>query len=523
VPCLAQATLIVVVSGLVWRTVRYALAFPLWGDEAYVAINFLTRDFAGLARPLEFFQIAPPGFLWAEWLVVSLLGTGERALRLVPYLAGVTSLLLFWRFCSEVASRRTTLLAVAMLSASFFPVRHSTEVKPYAIDLLIALALLTAGLAAGRDLQSRRPRLTLLGVAVVGVWCSYTAMFPAAAVALYLGVKIVRQRSTRLAALWLPSALLITLCWVIVFVGFALPQARSAAFLAQLETWKDAFPPLAAPWRLPWWLLQVHTGNMVAYPYGANNFGSTLTAILVVAGCVRMARRRLRRPLLFLLIGPLAFALVAAALHRYPYGTSARVMLYMAPAFCLLAGEGIMAALQMRHWTNRGPLVVGGVLAIVPLICTVFNVTAPYKAYDDVLHRSLIRWIAARTDPFDQWVVFDGASPLPLVKDLMVQPWLQRVGEARFYLLKYSPVPVRWQPDPQTITANRHGRIWLIIQNHGDADFFPAERLKSYQRDCDLRLGPALTTTCFSLPRNESWSIQEYRPGETQNNRGGER
>ena len=62
-PTIAQATLATVVIGLVWRLVRYSLAFPLWGDEAFLAVNFLTRDLAGLARPLEFDQIAPPGFL----------------------------------------------------------------------------------------------------------------------------------------------------------------------------------------------------------------------------------------------------------------------------------------------------------------------------------------------------------------------------------------------------------------------------------------------------------------------------
>ena len=56
----------------------------------------------------------------------------------------------------------------------------------------------------------------------------------------------------------------------------------------RLETWNDAFPPLAEPWQLAWWLLDVHTGNMLAYPYGGNHFGSTLTTILVVAGCIRM-------------------------------------------------------------------------------------------------------------------------------------------------------------------------------------------------------------------------------------------
>jgi hypothetical protein len=511
-PSLAQGTLIVVIAGLVWRTVRYALAFPLWGDEAYVAVNFLTRDLAGLTRPLEYFQIAPPGFLMAEWLAIHVFGTGERALRLVPYLAGVASLLLFWRFCRGVASRRTVLLAVAMLAASFFPVRHSTEVKPYAIDLLVSLMLISTGWAVGRDLRSHRAWLALFGVTIVGVWCSYAAVFPAAGGALFLGARVVRERSSRLVALWLTYGLLMTLSWGIMFVTFAHPQARAADFLPLLETWRDAFPPLADPLRLPFWLLEIHTGYMLAYPYGGNDFGSALTTLLVVAGGIRMARRRARRPLLFLLLAPLPVALVAAALHRYPYGTSTRVMLYMAPAFCLLTGEGIMALLQLRQWSSRGPLIGAGLLALIPLVCTAFNVASPYKAYDDVLHRNLARWVATRTAPGDQWIVFNGASPPPPVKDLMVMPWLQRVGEAHFYLLKYAPVPLHWEPAPETVVPNIGGTIWLIIQNYGDADYFPEGRLLAYQGAFDERFGRPRKTTRFTLPRGESWSICEYSP-----------
>jgi hypothetical protein len=509
-PSLAQATLIVVVAGLLWRTVRYALAFPLWGDEAFVAVNFLARNLVGLTRPLEYFQIAPPGFLLAEWLAIHVFGTGERALRLVPYLAGVASLLLFWRFCRGVASRRTVLLAVAMLAASFFPVRHSTEVKPYAIDLLVSLMLISTGWAVGRDLRSHRAWLALFGVTIVGVWCSYAAVFPAAGVALFLGARVVRERSSRLVALWLTYGLLMTLSWGIMFVTFAHPQARAADFLPLLETWRDAFPPLAEPLRLPFWLLEIHTGYMLAYPYGGNDFGSALTTLLVVAGGIRMARRRARRPLLFLLLAPLPVALVAAALHRYPYGTSTRVMLYMAPAFCLLTGEGIMALLQLRQWSSRGPLIGAGLLALIPLVCTAFNVASPYKAYDDVLHRNLARWVATRTAPGDQWVVFNGASPPPPVKDLMVMPWLQRVGEAHFYLLKYAPVPLHWEPAPETVVPNVGGKIWLIIQNYGDADYFPEGRLLAYQGAFDERFGRPRKTTQFTLPRGESWSICEY-------------
>ena len=419
--------------------------------------------------------------------------------------------MVFWRFCRAVASQRTVLLAVAVMAASFYPVRHSTEVKPYSTDLLVSLLLITTGWAVGRNIRSYRAWLALISGSILGTWCSYPAVFPAAGVALFLGVRTARERSIRVLVQWLAYVFMTMLSWTMMFLAFARPQANAAGFLSALgDAWTNAFPPLAKPWRLAWWLLDVHTGNMLAYPYGGNHFGSVLTTTVVVAGCIRMGRRRVRRPLLLLLLSPLPFAMIAAALHRYPYGTSTRVMLYMAPAFCLLIGEGIIAFLQPRLWARRGPIVVATVLAAVAVVCMVFNVISPYKAYDDLWHRNLVRAIAGRTSPQDQWVVFNGASPPPLLKGLMVMPWLQRVAEARFYLLRVAPVPLYFEPDPATLDPLPGGTIWLIVQNHGDAAYFPQARLSEYQRTLDERLGPPRTTTLFRLPRNEIWSICKY-------------
>ncbi len=511
-PMIRVATVIMIILGLLWRTVRYALAFPLWGDEAYIAVNFLTRDLAGLAQPLEFFQIAPPGFLWVEWLVVHGLGSSEWALRLVPYLAGVAGLLGFWRFCRDVSTRRTTLIATAILAASFYPVRHSNEVKPYAIDLLVSLALTSLAWSVWRVVRSNRRWAALIAVATLGVWCSYSAVFPAAGGVLLLGARVIREKSTRAVTVWLAFGLSMVLSWAVMFVAFAGPQASAAAFLPNLATWRNAFPPLAEPWRLPWWLLDIHTGQMMAYPHGGHDFGSTLTTLLVVIGSVRMGRRAVRRPLLVLLLAPLPVAVVAAAMHRYPYGTSTRVMLYMAPAFCLLAGEGIMAVLRSRHWIKRGPILVAGVLAIMSLAAMAVDVAKPYRTSANEEHRRLARQIAERAGPDDQCVVFNSVTPPPIFDDLMVTQWLQRVAEARFYLLIYSRVQIRWEPAPETVLPPPSGRVWLIIQRHGDARYFSEEKLATYQMAIEKRLGPPVATTRFSLPNDESWTICIYSP-----------
>lgn len=506
----AWATVSVLLLGLLWRTVRYALAFPLWGDEAFVAVTLLERDLAGLSHPPEFYQIVPPGFLWAEWLAVRWLGSGEWALRLIPFLAGVASLLLFGRFCRDATTRRTTLLAVAILAASFYPVRHAAEAKPYATDLLISLILSAMGWAVYRRIDSLPRWLALIAAADLGVWCSYPAIFPAGAVAMLLGVAVIRRRSAGVRFLWAVYCGLLVASWGAMYLHFAGPQARASAFLTELKTWKDAFPPLTQPWRLPLWLIQVHTGLMLAYPQGGHHFASAPTALLALAGCVRIAKRPARRPLLLLLLGPLLLALIAAAVHRYPYGTSTRVMLYMAPAFCLLAAEGVVAVLRLSHQSDRGPIIVAGLLAVFPIAGVAHDLIRPYVGFDNVVQRRLARHLASIAAPEDEYVVFNSVTPPPLIPDLMITRWLQRVAVVRYYLRTAIPARIRWEPPPATVCPAAGGRLWLVIQRHGDERFFSERRLADYQSNLATRLGHPQFFDRFDLPDGESWTIWIY-------------
>lgn len=491
-PTTARVTLVLLGLGLLWRTIRYALDFPLWGDEAFLALSVLTRSLAGLARPLEFGQIAPPGFLGMEWGVVRLLGQSEHALRFVPYMAGMGGLVLFWRFCGGVAKRRVVLLAVALLAASYYPVRHANEVKPYAVDMFVALGLMTLGWRVWLEPRSGRRWAALVAAAVLGVWCSYPAVFPAASVGMLLGVRAWREKTPKLLGWASGYLLLLAASWAVMAVTFALPQAKASSWLLDLSTWRNAFPPLTRPWRIPWWLLDIHTGNMLAYPHGGHHFSSTQTFLLVLLGAWALWRQPRRRPLLWLLLGPLPFALVAASLRKYPYGTSARIMLYMAPALCLLTAEGTVVLLRTlgRKALRRGPVVIAGLLALVMAGFAVADIHAPYNHRSDLEKRRLIRQWAGNTAPGDTWLVFDGATPLPRVRDLMVSQWVQRVAEFRYDVRRLAPVPAHWEPDPLTVVPPRGGRIWLLVHHHGCAKLYPDARLAAYEQALTARFGP---------------------------------
>ena len=56
---LRTLTLALLLLGVVWRAYLWALGLPIWGDEAFVAVNLILRDFRGMFAPLVYGQIVP--------------------------------------------------------------------------------------------------------------------------------------------------------------------------------------------------------------------------------------------------------------------------------------------------------------------------------------------------------------------------------------------------------------------------------------------------------------------------------
>src|SRR5947209_6223011 len=176
---LRRLALALVVVGVVVRVTRYALQFPLWGDEIFVCQNFIDRDYLGLTRQLDGGQIAPVLFLWAQMAVFRTFGGAELAMRALPLLTGILSLGLFWSLARRLLSPTAAMLAVGLLSVATWPVSMSHFAKPYSFDLLMSSALL---LAAVRWLHhpERLSRFALLTALVpVALLGPYPARFVA--------------------------------------------------------------------------------------------------------------------------------------------------------------------------------------------------------------------------------------------------------------------------------------------------------------------------------------------------------
>jgi hypothetical protein len=380
--------------GVAARAVRYFLRFPLWEDECFVSYNLIDRGFVELMSPLDYHQVAPLLFLWAQLAVVKVLGFAELPLRLLAFAGGIGSLFLFRHVAGRLLTGTSLVAAMAVFAVAYPGVRYSAEAKPYGIDLFVSLLIVALAVEWWRRPAQSRWLWILAAIAPLAVGISYPAAFVGGGVSLFVAAVMIASRAR---AGWIAWCIF-NLTLVGGFLTFYLLAAHSqGAAEAQFMGgyWKQAFPPLETPLKLPGWLLYVHASDVLAYPVGGPRYASTASLICVSIAIAVLVRTR-RIGLLALVMLPAALNLLAAAMQRYPYGGHVKFAHYLAPVICMLVGLGI-AALLARWQRGSGPVRIAliGVLATFALIAlgTIGrDVARPYKTTSDQRARDFARW-----------------------------------------------------------------------------------------------------------------------------------
>ncbi len=353
---LKLATWAFVILGVTLRITRWGMHYPLWWDEAFLSVNFIKRGYFDLLRPLDYSQVCPVLFLWAELSVVKLLGFSEWTLRLFPLLCGTVSVVLFRHVAGRIVRGVPLLLAVAIFAVSYHPIRHAADVKPYASDLLAALIVLAAAIEWWRGPSQARWMWVLAVVSPALIALSHPAIFVAGGVALALAPAVAKTRHRPVSIAYLVFLANTAGAFLTLYAVFTRSQA--AATLTTMQTqWVAAFPPLGDLWAFCRWFFIAHTGSMFAYPCGGEGGLSSLTLLLFAVGALMLWLER-RRTVLLACLGPFAMGLAAAAIRRYPYGgvadgSPARVMQYLVPSICLLTGIGAAALLAIVRNLRR--------------------------------------------------------------------------------------------------------------------------------------------------------------------------
>jgi hypothetical protein len=387
-----RAVLAFVALGVLMRVVRYLSNYPVWGDEACLALSFPRRGYLDLISPLEYGQICPILFLWAELTAVKLFGFSEMSLRLFPLICGVGSVFLFRHAASRMLKGPALLMAMAIFAVSIHPIRHSAEAKPYATDLLVALGLLALAIEWYRSPQRTGWLWMMVALTPIALAASYPAVLVATGIGLALAPTVWRTQRRGPKIAFPAYVLMVAATSAVLFVGVT--QRQQAGAVGGLQRyWADSFPPLDSPVRLASWLISTHAGSMLAYPGGGSRGASSATLVLVLIAVIVLWRRR-QRTILSLLVMPTGVALAIAALKFYPYGGQARIMQYLAPAICLLAGLGLSTLLGfLPRPSGRVAAIRGAVLilAAVGIVSLVDDFRHPYRAIYDKQARDFAR------------------------------------------------------------------------------------------------------------------------------------
>jgi hypothetical protein len=438
---LERATWAFVALGVLLRIARYLMNYPLWWDEAFVAVNFIRRDYLDLLRPLDYGQVCPILFLWAELAIIKLLGFSEWSLRLFPLGCAVGSLFLFRHVASRVVRGLPLLVAVAIFATSFHPILHAADIKPYASDLLAALIVLALAIEWARAPERTVWMWVMAAVAPIMIALSHPVIFIAAGTAAGLAptVFVARRRIVWFAF----GAFCLTSASAFISLFLVFTHAQAAANLSAMQTqWAAAFPPLDDPIALLKWLFTVHTGGMFAYPCGGESGASAVSFVLFLVGAGALWSWG-RRSTVLICLAPFGMAIVAASLRRYPYGgpvahgSPARVMQYLAPTICLLSGLGLAALIarwgdpRIRYRIVRVVLLALAAVGIIPVAADAFH---PYRA----IHAQRARQFARQFWPS----LAHGPDPLCLRWDLGVGEWDSTNLNVAVYLCNqqiYSP------------------------------------------------------------------------------------
>jgi hypothetical protein len=350
-------TWLAVAVGVALRLADFADFRGLYKDERSLLENLVSLRVLDFHTTLTEYQLAPPGFLVLERLMVRLPGNDVLQARLISLVCGIASMFLFRATARRYVIARAVPIAVGLFALCDWLIYYSTEIKQYSCDLALTLTALL--LAAGPALESRssgssptapvplttRRLLAVAGLGLAGVWFSYPLALVLAGVGTYL-IAVAARRTDWRQCLALAAT---GAAWVLSFAACFVVSHRILSKERFIWDWWDfAFLPipprsLADLDRDFWQILNAFDSPAdLLTPLGV--LPSAFLALgLFLLGGLSLWRRWSGG--FYLLVAPIVFALVASVLHQYPF--HGRLLIFLVPSIHLLVGEG-GAALSRR-------------------------------------------------------------------------------------------------------------------------------------------------------------------------------
>jgi len=394
---------VILAAGLVLRLLEYLRKDSLWGDEAMLALNVATRSFHELTRPLDLAQIASVPFLWAERLMISLFGVNEWALRAAPLIAGCVLCFAVIVVARRILAPDEALVALVLVAFSQMLIRYTAEFKPYGLDALLAVCLVGAAAGLIGRMHHGRSWGVLAAAGTIAVLCSLASVFVCLGVIVALAVHALRSNRANL----LPRIGLMGLAWAIPFaVGYAELYQRESNAPYMRAFWEGAFIAPGSPYFSARLSIASAELSRAIYPGMALLGLGMVTVLLLLLGGIALWRRNQAPHALLLLVPGLA-PIVASTFGLYPI--AARLMLFSAPLFLMVAAVGIMVVGRAVH-ARIGRVPTRWVTALLVLPAVITSLAYAMQERDEQM-RPLVQLLDQRWGQGDPVYVYHRVVP----------------------------------------------------------------------------------------------------------------
>jgi len=388
-----------ILFGIFLRTSQFLFNRSLWRDEAALALNVTHRSFGELLQPLDYHQGAPVGFLFASRLIISIFGNHDYILRVIPFLAGILALILFYRVTKNFLKGPYLAFALLLFSVNDNLIYYSSEFKQYSTDVLIILFLLFILLSWCANLSTYKAALILAVTGGIAIWFSHPAVFVIAGIGIYYFVLTMIKKS------WstIPKLAIVGMVWLLSLGALYFLSLRDLGQNQVLTRyWSAYFIPFpikdirdltSSTYHLLWRFIRDPGG--LTYP----------RLVLAVLGIGAFQLLRTNLTIFCLLLAPVPFLLLGSALKLYPI--SGRLMLFAVPFFII----GLSKGLEIPRMINSKPLIVvslilSAVLMLQPLNKTINHLFSPRTGEE---LRTVLDFMENRIQPGDSIYVYHGS------------------------------------------------------------------------------------------------------------------
>lgn len=306
--------------------IRLFLLNPdLHADEANLVLNFINTSYAGLFKPLERLQVAPPIFLVISKFIYNLTNLhptaefSDAVLRILPFTCGIISVPLFTKLLDNLFKNKViNLLGTLILAMDSYAVYYSNVFKQYSFEMFISILLLLLITSINFDDKHYKKNLIIFFLMGFAPIFSLSSYFILAGIFFYLFYLLFKNKNINylkyISAIMLP----LVLCSLIVILPIAYTHSSG-----MYEYWNDKLHL-----SLNKFLYELTKADYLVYNLKINY---TFAAFyLIFASAISIMHKRI----FYLLVIPFTITYLSVYFSMYP--ASGRLMLFVHPILIIL-------------------------------------------------------------------------------------------------------------------------------------------------------------------------------------------